>query len=846
MSNASDSSTFSSNANGSRFNRSFFIRFIAVVLFLGLGTFAVSQSLQSKSGEEASHDHANDHVHSHDNKLADENKETSPKQDGKFVIATPKIDGNEFAPKKRLTTTPRVEKFEPTGTSTPKTADLRPSVVTREKNLVAKPAVVKQEPGGRFNLNPRNTNLSDVTNSAATELKQDALNLGNSIAEKSNQLLDNTTQSLSDLNLPNRNAASSDTTTESPFRVDTEGFAPRPTPAQPAATTQRAQPPAGFDPNRTLAPLRAAPQDNRDTAKSDSGPGPRPERMPLNQNAASSSNQNFNSNFNVQSPRQNAMPNANINRNSTPPATNLRTSQPQGPGNLAPLRGSGSQGPAQPSPFQRAQSNSNVPAMQASTTRPIPSPAGGVRTLPTPGEKNLEGTRTPTLTVQRIAPREIQLNTPANFEIIVRNVGNIAANNVRIDDRIPTGAQLLEASPQPTQNAGGAVQWNIGDLAPGQERRIKLKLNPTQPGEIGSVAQVSFGTFSSVRTLVTKPELEITHSAPSKSLIGDQVPLDIVVTNKGNGPATKVIIQEDIPSQLEYSDGFRQIEYEIGTLAPGQSRKLQLVLKAANIGTLRNVISANAAGGLSSQHGINMEIVAPKLVARSNGPRRRFLRREATHQFEVQNNGTAPATNVELMAKLPPGLKYVSSNNRGQFDAATNAVYWSLAELDPSVAASVELTTVPVSTGDQPINFTAVADLKQKATTDAALSVEHLVDVFFDIDDVTDHIEVGSDTKYQVRIVNQGTKTATNVRLVLDMPTGMRPKDVEGGLQSQIQGQRVVFAPITSMNPGDEIKVAINATGVAPGEHKVIASMQTDGRQTNVQKEETTQVYSDR
>ena len=109
-----------------------------------------------------------------------------------------------------------------------------------------------------------------------------------------------------------------------------------------------------------------------------------------------------------------------------------------------------------------------------------------------------------------------------------------------------------------------------------------------------------------------------------------------------------------------------------------------------------------------------------------------------------------------------------------------------------------------------------------------------------------DHIEVGSDTSYRMRVVNQGTKTATNVQLFLDLPNGIRPKAVEGGLQGQVQGQRVVFAPITSMNPGDEINVSVSATGVAPGEHKVVAQMRTDDRQTNISKEETTQVYSDR
>ena len=163
---------------------------------------------------------------------------------------------------------------------------------------------------------------------------------------------------------------------------------------------------------------------------------------------------------------------------------------------------------------------------------------------------------------------------------------------------------------------------------------------------------------------------------------------------------------------MEYPEGFRRIEYPVGVLAPGQSRKLTLNLRAADVGRLRNVVSASGTGGLTCRHELNMEIVAPKLVANSEGPRKRYLRRQATHEFTVQNNGTAAATNVEMMAKLPPGLQFVSANNQGQFDPGTNAVYWSLTELASQAPASVSLTTVPTDTGTQDIGFTAVADLK--------------------------------------------------------------------------------------------------------------------------------------
>lgn len=465
----------------------------------------------------------------------------------------------------------------------------------------------------------------------------------------------------------------------------------------------------------------------------------------------------------------------------------------------------------------------------------------------TPGDRQLEGVQAAALTIEKLSPSEIQVDQPADFQLVVKNVGRAAAEDVRVFDRIPTGTEFLGASPEPANPPrGGDIQWNIGQLRPGQEKRIKIQLKPTRPGEIGSVAHVTFSTQASMRTLVTKPVLEIVHQSQPTHLIGDDVILDVVVKNKGDGPAKNVLIQEDVPKQLEFQDGYRELEYEIGTLMPGQSRRVKLALKAAQVGKLRNVMFASAEGGLQTKHELPMEVIAPKLAVSTDGPTRRFLQRTVSHQFSVANNGTAPATNVELIARLPSGLRFQTANNQGRYDANAHAVYWSLAELARGVEAKVELKTMPVEVGNQPIKFESFADLNVKANAEQALSVEHLVDVFFDIDDVVDPIEIGSNTSYRIRIVNQGTKAATNVALQVDFPPGLQPISVDGSLRHNINGQKIAFEPINSLTPGAEISVVIHGKGQSAGDHRVVVNMRADGRQTPVSKEETTRVYSDR
>ena len=500
------------------------------------------------------------------------------------------------------------------------------------------------------------------------------------------------------------------------------------------------------------------------------------------------------------------------------------------------------------SPFSNASSSNSRTNSRLGGSIRSAAPAVGLSGLSknVPGERQLEGVQAPALTVEKISPREIQVNQTADFQLIIKNVGRVSAEDVKVFDQTPRGTEFVGASPKPTSSQGSDLRWDIGTLRPGQEKRIKLQLKPTRHGEIGSVAHVTFATQASMRTLVTKPILEIVHQSKNVHMIGDNVVFDITVKNKGDGPARNVMIQEDVPDQLEFQDGSQAIEYEIGTLLPGQSKNLRLALKAAQIGKVRNVLFASADGGLECKHELPLEVVAPNLVAKSDGPTRRFLQRNAAHTFSVANNGSAAATNVELIARLPSGLRFKGANNQGRYDANAHSVYWSLAELARDAKASVELKTTPVEIGTQPIKFETFADLEVRASIVQPLNVEHLVDVFFDIDDVVDPIEIGSDTSYKIRVVNQGTKAATNVQLGVTFPRGLRPTAVNGSIRHQINGQQIAFEPINSMSPGDELSFVIESKGQAAGDHRVVVNMKTDGRQTPVSKEETTRVYSDR
>ena len=160
------------------------------------------------------------------------------------------------------------------------------------------------------------------------------------------------------------------------------------------------------------------------------------------------------------------------------------------------------------------------------------------------------------------------------------------------------------------------------------------------------------------------------------------------------------MISERVPAALRHPAG-AELEFEVGTLKPGETRQIDLKLTAAQAGRMTNVLLARGEGNLKAEEKAEFDVVAPALAVAMTGPSRRYLERQATYTVSVSNPGTAPARDVQLTTQLPKGLKFVKANNSGQFDPNTNTVTWSLDELPATETGSVTLVAVPIEVGEQ-------------------------------------------------------------------------------------------------------------------------------------------------
>jgi uncharacterized repeat protein (TIGR01451 family) len=157
----------------------------------------------------------------------------------------------------------------------------------------------------------------------------------------------------------------------------------------------------------------------------------------------------------------------------------------------------------------------------------------------------------------------------------------------------------------------------------------------------------------------------------------------------------------------------------------------------------------------------------------------------------------------------------------------------------------VTLTTLPQQPGEARFTIKSTAQANLKAEREETLAIEGLAAINFQLSDVNDPIEVGGLTSYEVRVTNQGTKAATNLRLAALVPSQMKPVAAEGPVRYRIEGQRVVFEPLRQLAPKADTAFVIKVKALEAGDLRLQVQVSSDEIPEAITKEESTRVFGD-
>lgn len=313
----------------------------------------------------------------------------------------------------------------------------------------------------------------------------------------------------------------------------------------------------------------------------------------------------------------------------------------------------------------------------------------------------------PALALVKTAPERVLICDNIPLQFTVSNKGTGTAANVKLSDKLPEGLK--------TADGKTTIDLALGSLAPGQSvsRTVIVRADKTGTYTNKAVA-VADGNLKAesgeTRTVVTQPILAIEKTGPARDWLGRTISYDIVVTNKGNAPATETIVTDTIPANVEgvqVSNNGQvaagRVTWNLGTLAPNASRTLTVSYRPSSSGNYRNearatatcaeAVAAAAATRIEGVPAVLLEVIDLQDPIEVGG--------NETYVIIVTNQGSAPDTNIRIQAHLEDSMEFVSSSGATRGTYANGVVSFEpLASLAPGAKAEWRVVVKAVKSDD--------------------------------------------------------------------------------------------------------------------------------------------------
>jgi uncharacterized repeat protein (TIGR01451 family) len=161
------------------------------------------------------------------------------------------------------------------------------------------------------------------------------------------------------------------------------------------------------------------------------------------------------------------------------------------------------------------------------------------------------------LKVSMTGPKMRQVGLPAEWEIRVSNPGEVPVTGVLLRDKLPPEVRF-QSSTEGGKPGEGEVFWDLGNLGPGQEKRVRVtataeKATPAAVNRAEATADGGLNASDQTTTAIVGLaafKLEVKDIGdPVK--VGERLTYRIAVTNTGSAPASGVEVKAFIPAELQ-------------------------------------------------------------------------------------------------------------------------------------------------------------------------------------------------------------------------------------------------------------------------------------------------------
>jgi len=497
--------------------------------------------------------------------------------------------------------------------------------------------------------------------------------------------------------------------------------------------------------------------------------------------------------------------------------------------------------PAAPAPPAASDAPAPPPRAPSPSRQPRMEPLGGSEsstvTMMLPA-----GEQGGTVYLEKSAPKEVLVGKDFDYKIRLTNMSRSTLEGVTLAGKLPEDFRVVSTTPK-ADLVGRDATWDVGKMAPAESKLFVVRGAATKSGSLYGCSDVTFRIPSAcVAIQAVEPALKIDQTAPAAVLICEPIPIKIVVTNTGSGPASNVIVKETLPEGLTTMDGKTEVAYDFKTIEAGQTREVTVQTKAAKTGEFPCKAVATGADGLTAAADSKTVVRQPILVLTHDAPKSRFLGLNVTSTVTVANQGDGVAKGTRLVTALPARCELVSASDG--IKAEAGQLVWNLGDLAPEQSKKVTFVVRPAAIGGME-SFSSVSAVCAKASGKAVTDIEGIPAILLECVDEADPIEVGAQETYTITVTNQGTAADTSIVVKCTLPAEQQFVSASGPTKETVAGQIVTFAPLKTLAPKAKATYKVVVKALKAGDVRFAASLTSDQLQTPVDETESTNQYAD-
>jgi uncharacterized repeat protein (TIGR01451 family) len=447
--------------------------------------------------------------------------------------------------------------------------------------------------------------------------------------------------------------------------------------------------------------------------------------------------------------------------------------------------------------------------------------------------------------LEKMIPEHVNINAPFEYRLNVTNLTDQELSNVVVSDYVPAGLTFQSSTPEMQKMKDGYVAWNIGKLEPKGSRTINVQAMATSTGSLSTCSMVSYDSSACAKINVVEPKLELAKQAPSEILSCDRMPLKYVIRNTGSGAACDVTIDEKLPAGLQTAEGSNAIRFNVGSLAPGESREFDVMVDVTNPGTYSGKATASASNLTIVESGATNTVVnKPVLAIESTAPSQQYLGRTLSYDITVKNTGDGIAENAVVIASVPENVQFKSATEGGNFThMSPGKVTWNIGALAPNTSKTFRMELSSDQPGEVSTITTANAKCAEAVSSSSSTKVAGIAAILLEVVDSPDPIEVGQNVVYTVTVTNQGSAADTAIKINCMLEKGMEYVSSEGPTKATVSGGQISFEALSSLAPkaNAEWKITVKASDV--GDMRFKATMNSEQLGRPVEETESTKFY---